>query len=250
MVRAPECTNGCITAKGHPRRHFENTCPVVMKKKIAEMDFTCICLRLVKLTTAEFAALQPEEPPLQITGSTAISDRRNGSPEIPSPSPVSGTTPTPRAPRGRPLGSPIKQSRGPMVSQLLSDQPIGPALDPLLLQMRPRPMSIAESSNATSPTREEWEDDKDKEEPQQNTKDMKGALIKSQSQDREESEVCEGKKRLRSEELVYQSDKRRREMYYRNSSARLRENVRKIGIVTGCYGILYLSRHVLLSSLD
>jgi hypothetical protein len=114
-------------------------------------------------------------------------------------------------------------------------------------------MSIAESSNATSPpTRdsEEWEDDEDEEEPQQNTKDMKGALIKSQSQDREESEVCEGKKRLRLEELVYQPDKRKREAYYRTSSERLRENVRKIGVVTGCYGILYLSRHVLLSSLD
>jgi hypothetical protein len=103
-------------------------------------------------------------------------------------------------------------------------------------------MSIAESSNATSPTREEWEDDEDTEEPQQNT-NMKGALIKSRQVDREESEVREGKKRLRPEELVYQPDKRKRETYYRNSSERLRENVRKIGIVTGCYGILYLCRH-------
>jgi len=138
-----------------------------------------------------------------------------------------------------------------MVSQLLSDQPIGPPLDPLLLQIPPRPMSIAESSNPTS-TREDWEDDEDEEEPQlEHNKDMKRALIKSQSQDREESKVREGKKRkLKPKECVYQPDKRKRESYYRASSERLKESVRKIGVVTGCYGILYLSRHVLLSSLS
>src|SRR5271154_6372820 len=103
MPRAPECKKGCITAKGNPRRHFENTCPLVMKKKIAEKDFTCIYLRLVKLTTAEFAALQTEEPLLQITGppptsSTAITNHRNRSPEILSPSPVRGSRVIPESP--------------------------------------------------------------------------------------------------------------------------------------------------------
>jgi hypothetical protein len=107
-------------------------------------------------------------------------------------------------------------------------------------------MSIAESSNATSPTTEEWEDAEEEEDPHQNNKDMKGSLIKSQSHDKGNKRF----KRLRSEELVYQTDKRKRETYFRTSSERLRENLRKIGVVTGCYGILYLHRHVLLSSLD
>jgi len=254
MGHAPECKNGCITTKGNPRRHYEHTCPLVMKKKIDEMDFSCIYLRVTKLTTAEFAALQSTEPPP--TSSAAITNRRNPSAEILSPSPIRGSrvisgtipespgTPTPRPPR-RPMGSPIKQNNGPMVPQLLSDTPIDPQI------LGPRSMSITESSGPGSPTREEWEDDEGEEEPQRNTKDVKGALmIKSQSQEKEGSEVRAGKKRLTSEEVSFQPDKRKRETFYRNTSERLRENVRKIGIVTGCYGILYLQRHVLLSSLD
>ena len=64
--RAPECQNGCLTVRGLPRRHFENTCPIVLKDKIAQMDFSGIYLHWVKLTTAEFAALQITGPPLQI----------------------------------------------------------------------------------------------------------------------------------------------------------------------------------------
>jgi hypothetical protein len=118
----------------------------------------------------------------------------------------------------------------------------------MLLQIPHRPMSITESSTAGSLSREEWEEEKDEdEESQQNTKDVVGALvIKSQSpQGKEGSQAHEVKKRLRSEEVVYQMDKRKRETYYRTSSERLRENVRKIGIITGCYGILFLHRHVL-----
>jgi hypothetical protein len=271
MGGAPPCKNGCITTSGQPRRHYENNCPLVRKERIAQMNFAGIHLLFLKLTAAEFAALQTTEPPpaalqttepspaaLQTTEpspaalqptrpptaaiSTAAITR---SPEIPSPSPVnaarfipeSPSTPTPRQ-SWRPLGSPIKRSRAPMVSQLLSESRV----DPELLQIRNRP---AESSNAGSPTGEEWEEDQ--EEPQENTKDVVGALvIKSRSQDREGSQVSEVKRRLTSEEMVYQTNKRKRETFYRNASERLRENVRKIGIVTGCYGILYIHRHILI----
>ena len=118
-------------------------------------------------------------------------------------------------------------------------------VDPALLAYRDGPMSIAESMNGGLPTREEWGDDE--EELQENTKDVTGALvIKSKSEDREGSQVNEVKKRLTSEEVVYQLSKRKRESYFRSTSQRMRENMRKIGTVTGCYGVLYLSRHGLL----
>ena len=135
-------------------------------------------------------------------------------------------------------------------------------IDPGLLAYRDRQMSIAESTNDGSPTREEWEEDEedeeDEEEPQENAKDVVGALggalvVKSTSEDREGSQVRGVKRRPTADEVVYEPNKRRRENYYRNTSARIRESMRKIGTVTGCYGVLYLSRHVLLfhpSSLD
>ena len=42
--KLPECTNGCLTAKGHPRRHFQNHCPSVRKEVINQMDITGISL--------------------------------------------------------------------------------------------------------------------------------------------------------------------------------------------------------------
>jgi len=207
------------------------------------MDFSGIHLRFVKLTADVLVPLQASEPPLQTTIPTAITR----SPEIPSPSPVrasynhfipeSPTTPTPRQSR-RPLGSPIKQSMGTQLG----------GIDPGLLAYRDRQMSIAESTNDGSPTREEWEEDEeDEEEPRENAKDVAGALVvKSPSEDREGSPVRGVKRRPTADEVVYEPKKRRRENYYRSTSARIRESVKKIGIVTGCYGVLYLSRHVLL----
>jgi hypothetical protein len=52
-------------------------------------------------------------------------------------------------------------------------------------------------------------------------------------------------KRLTSNQVSYQPDKKKRETYYRNQSERLRESVRKLGNYTGCYGILYLHRKAL-----
>jgi hypothetical protein len=150
--------------------------------------------------------------------------------------PESPRTLTPGQSR-RPLGSPIKQSGGPQLG----------VVDPGLLAYRDRPMSIAESTNGGSPTREEWESEEDEEELEENAKDVVGALvIKSPSEDSEGSQVREVKRRPTSDEVVYEPNKRKRENYYRGTSKRIRENLRKIGTVTGCYGVLYLSRHVLL----
>jgi hypothetical protein len=121
-------------------------------------------------------------------------------------------------------------------------------VDPGLLAYRDRQMSIVESTNDGSPTREEWEEDKeDEEEPQENSKDVVGPLVvTSPSEDREGSQVRGVKRRPTADKVVYEPKKRKRENHYRNTSARIRESVRKIGTVTGCYGVLYLSRHVLL----
>ena len=235
MSTAPPCKNGCITTKGHPSRHNEIRCPIAKRDRISQMDFSGIHLHFVKLTADEFARLSP---PLQSTGTiseTAI----NRSPEIPSPSPVrasyipeSPRTPTPVQSR-RPLRSPIKQSRDPQLD----------VIDPALAYHNP-PMSIAESTNDGSSTREEWEED---EEPQEDIKDVTRVLIiKSQFKERERSEVSEMKRRSTSEEMIYESNKRKRENYYKSTSECIRENMRKIDTITGCYDILYLSRHVLL----
>jgi len=212
------------------------------------MDFSGIHLRLLKLTAAEFATLQPTEPPSQTTGTVSIAIRIR-SPEIPEPSPVrptshtipeSPSTPTPvQSRRPRPLGSPIKQISGPAMSQL-------GAIHPDLLNFRNGSMSIAESSNGGSPNREEWEEDE--EESQENTKDVAGALvITSQSEDMGGSQISEVKKpRLKAEKLVYDPCKKTRENYYRTTSERLKATLKKIGTKTACYGILYIHRCVFL----
>jgi hypothetical protein len=205
------------------------------------MNFSSIHLRFVKLTADVLVPLQTSEPPPQTT--RTISTAITRSPEIPSPSPVgasynyipgSPSTPTPGQSR-RPLGSPIKQSRGLQLG----------VVDPGLLAYRDRPMSIAESTNGGSPTREEWEEDE--KELEENAEDVVGALvIKSPSEDREGSQVSEVRRRPMSDEVVYETNKRKRENYYRSTSKRIKENLRKIGTVTRCYSVLYLSRHVVL----
>jgi hypothetical protein len=59
-----------------------------------------------------------------------------------------------------------------------------------------------------------------------------------------ENEVLknESKKRLTADEVGYQTDKRKRDVAYRNMSERLRENLRKLSNKTHCYAILFLSR--------
>jgi len=54
------------------------------------------------------------------------------------------------------------------------------------------------------------------------------------------------KKRLPARDVPFEPNKRRRDKKYRNGGDRLRENLRKLGNATNCYGILYLTRDVVL----
>jgi len=174
-------------------------------------------------------ALRSPEIPLA-SGSILIQ-----SPEIPAARnsrlviPSTPQTPTPR-PSNRPLGSPIRYMNSPVLGEL-EEFPLDPTLQ--RASISPGPTSISVTSNIGGSPGEP-------ESPLQNHSDA--VVIDNQSKNKIKKIV---KKRLTSSQFSYQPNNRIRETYYRNQSERVREYVKKLGIYTGCYGILLLVRNVL-----
>jgi hypothetical protein len=122
-------------------------------------------------------------------------------------------TPTPAS--TRPSGSPIKW----VTAFRLSPVPQDP-IDPTPLQVTQTQSESASDVDASNGGFSIGDDDSESEED-----DVKKEL----------------KKRFTSAEIIYETNKRKRSNIYRNSGDRLRENLRKIGNATKCYGILFLA---------
>jgi hypothetical protein len=143
------------------------------------------------------------------------------SPEIPSPAYVGLSiqrecpeTPSPAS--TRPLRSPVKPLTGLRLSPL-SESRIDRALLRITETGRELTSDLATSKGGSSVRDEELEAE-------------------------EEKSNKKAKKRLTAAETLYQTDKRKRDTAYRNMGKWLKENLRKIGAVTDCYGILFLAR--------
>ena len=68
-----------------------------------------------------------------------------------------------------------------------------------------------------------------------------------EEEEEEEGEILKLKRSrqtLKLETMIFQSDKKKRDTYYYNRSRYLKKNFEKLGIDTGCFGILYLHRYV------
>jgi hypothetical protein len=172
------------------------------------------------------------------------------SPEIPSP----GNTPRlpniPETPRislpkssNRPLGSPV---RGPMgmdhsaLDHSVLDHSI---LDPALRLPSFTSQSIIDTeSDLKSSTANDSDDEKTSiktsSEPSQTLPSTKEASSRKAK-----------KLKLTVETVEYEKDDRIRDSYYRTTTERMGDNLRILGIKTGCYGILYLQRYIILSFL-
>ena len=173
----------------------------------------------------ELAALRSPEIP-SVSGSGFIQ-----SPEIPLARnsrlviPSTPQTPTP-GPSNRPLGSPIRYMSPP------EEFPLDPTLQ--RASINPGPTSISVTSNISGSP----------DETESSLQDHADAVVVNiQSQNESKKTVT---KRLTSSQISYQPNNRIRETYYRNQSERVRESVKKLGIYTGCYGILLLLRNVLI----
>lgn len=131
-------------------------------------------------------------------------ERGSGIPETPQ-----RTTPTP-APARRVLGSPLKPMHG--LNDTLLDRTMG--------QM-PSPLSTTRSVST-------------------------GGLSRSPSEpinsDEDEKHPKAKRPKMTEETAEYQKDKTLRDTYYRNTSGRLKERLKILGIYTNCIGILYLHR--------
>ena len=161
----------------------------------------------------ELAALRSPEIP-SVSGSGFIQ-----SPEIPLARnsrlviPSTPQTPTP-GPSNRPLGSPIRYMSPP------EEFPLDPSISVT--------SNIGGSPDETESSLQDHAD---------------AVVVNIQSQNESKKTVT---KRLTSSQISYQPNNRIRETYYRNQSERVRESVKKLGIYTGCYGILLLLRNVLI----
>ena len=63
----------------------------------------------------------------------------------------------------------------------------------------------------------------------------------------ESSKPKRSRQTLKLETMIFQSDKKKRDTYYYNRSRYLKKNFEKLGIYTGCFGILYLHRYISVS---
>jgi hypothetical protein len=123
--------------------------------------------------------------------------------------------------------------------------PLDPALQRLSITPVPTSTSLSSTTNASELEDEDEDEDQDEDKDQQKSDGRAGAgSVVAENQSSKTKMV--GKKRLTSDEVVYQTDKRKRETYYRNNSICLKEGLRKLGVYSGCYGILYIRRDILL----
>jgi hypothetical protein len=57
------------------------------------------------------------------------------------------------------------------------------------------------------------------------------------------------KKKLTADDITFQTNAQLRDTYFRNNCNRIRENLKKLGNYSGAYGIVLISRDVILNSL-
>jgi hypothetical protein len=157
------------------------------------------------------------------------------SPEIPSSVNTSRLpnipeTPQPFLPKSsnRALGSPVRPPMG-------MDHSV---LDPTLRLPSFTSQSIDMESDLKSSTANDSDDEKTS---------MKTSSEPSQRSSIKETSSRKTKRlKLTVETVEFEKDDRTRDSYYRTTSERMRDNLIILGIKTGCYGILYLQRYIIL----
>jgi hypothetical protein len=130
-------------------------------------------------------------------------------------------TPTPIA---RPLGSPTRPIMIPKMPPLADDR-----IDPNLLQV---PENISESMSISG-----------------NSNDSSSALDSEAAQEETREGIVIKKRKKTADEVTFQTDSRLRDTYFRNNTSRIKESLKRLGNYTGAYGIVLISRDVILDSL-
>ena len=160
---------------------------------------------------------KPTPPPLP-------EHKRLDTPENPQTGPGPSQTPTPQSSR-RPLGSPVRAPIMRALNEFPSVSVFGASnLDEILSPED----KVSEKSSSNPP------------EASPDTKDDTSRKRKKVDASRKRKKV-----KLTLENVQYQRDHETRDTYYRNISKRLRDDLKTLGIYTGCYAALYIHRHVI-----
>ena len=133
---------------------------------------------------------------------------------------------TPSPASRRPLGSPGKQLNGSRMS-LFEDR-----IDPTLLRIAETGRELSSdftTSNSSSSVH------------------SKDSAAEEEHPKKEENLKKKPMKQFTATESSYQTDKKRQDTAFRNMGERLKEGLRKMGVVTNCYGILLIDRDDLFS---
>lgn len=222
LSMAPMGSNSCITEVLEPRTMLQPPASPELGQ------WSPPAQPILEALTPSFLEQRPSDEPEAM------------SPQIPSPQVPVGIPETPLTRRDphlrRPLGSPVRPN-----------QDFNDLLDPLLMSRR---LSVEPASGARAVGHEA--------EMQLDSND--GSLGGSHStipvlqyngngeekEEEEEEEILKQKRTretLKLETMIFQSDKKKRDSYYYNRSRCLKNNFEKLGIYTGCFGILYLHRY-------